>query len=410
MPRFSESLFESIRNFGRMSPTEGRRQALQQPTEYQQMGTTDPLARSLGKMFGGLGVDTSYLQTGEERAQAAMQKAGQKEFASPEGRMIAMLEAQLPTLRPQAQMQAVDQIRKLRDIEKQRAEGEQARQAETAAIQTELQGIMQSNASPAVKKQANNVLRGFIAGGMKTSETLNEQMEVLRASAAAPAGQNFVVAGNRVFDKNTGNFISPTEAADELSIKDLKEIATPESIVEYAKTGNRDVLVPLAGEGEEGEAERQARLIGSLQTVDNTLATADKALGISEDYWKFTYPLAQFVPTTNAMELATYVTTLQSSLAFDRLQQMRDQSKTGGALGQVSNIELGLLQASVAALNPASSNFEEQLKTVRRSYENFKDSLLGKVPQSDKYVLDPETNILYYVDKNDYTSLGVVQS
>jgi hypothetical protein len=36
MPRFSESLFESIRNFGRMSPTEGRRRALEQPTQYQQ--------------------------------------------------------------------------------------------------------------------------------------------------------------------------------------------------------------------------------------------------------------------------------------------------------------------------------------------------------------------------------------
>lgn len=70
MPRFSESLFESIRNFGRMSPTEGRRRALEQPTQYQQMGTTDPLARSLGKMFGGLGVDTSYMQTAPERIAA----------------------------------------------------------------------------------------------------------------------------------------------------------------------------------------------------------------------------------------------------------------------------------------------------------------------------------------------------
>ena len=32
MPRFSQSLFESISNFGRISPTEGRRQALQQQT------------------------------------------------------------------------------------------------------------------------------------------------------------------------------------------------------------------------------------------------------------------------------------------------------------------------------------------------------------------------------------------
>jgi regulator of protease activity HflC (stomatin/prohibitin superfamily) len=38
--------------------------------------------------------------------------------------MIAMLEAQMPTLRPTAQMQAMDQIRQLRDIERQRATAE----------------------------------------------------------------------------------------------------------------------------------------------------------------------------------------------------------------------------------------------------------------------------------------------
>ena len=110
------------------------------------------------------------------------------------------------------------------------------------------------------------------------------------------------------------------------------------------------------------------------------------------------------------MELDTYVTTLKSNLAFDRLQKMRDQSKTGGALGQVSNIELGLLESSVAALNPASSNFEEQLRTVKRSYQDFKDALLGKLPKSDKYIKDPETNVLYYVDEaGNYTSLGVTK-
>ena len=282
-------------------------------------------------------------------------------------------------------------------------------QAERGALQSQLQGMLQNKqVSPQMKQQALRLLKSVTTDEV-ISDTLKQQVKTLGAAAAAPAGQNFVVVGNKVFDKNKGQFISPTEAADELSIKDLKEIATPESIVKYAQTGDRNVLLPLTGEGEEGEKDRQAQLIGSLQTVDNTLETADKALGITGDYWKFTYPIAQFIPTTSAMELDTYVTTLKSSLAFDRLQKMRDQSKTGGALGQVSNIELGLLQASVAALNPASSNFEEQLKTVRRSYEDFKDALLGKVPQSDKYVLDPETNILYYVEGKDYTSLGVVQ-
>ena len=125
MARFSEGFLRGISNFGRMDPTEPARRLQQAtPSVYQQMGTTDPLARRVGSLFSNLGVDTSYMQTGEERAQAAMQKAGQQEFASPEARMIAMLEAQMPTLRPAAQMQAMDQIRQLREIERQRAAAE----------------------------------------------------------------------------------------------------------------------------------------------------------------------------------------------------------------------------------------------------------------------------------------------
>jgi len=70
MPRFSQSLFESIKDYGRMSPTEGRRQPMQAAPVYQQMGTTDPLARSLGRLFGNVGFDTSSLQTAPERIAA----------------------------------------------------------------------------------------------------------------------------------------------------------------------------------------------------------------------------------------------------------------------------------------------------------------------------------------------------
>lgn len=351
----------------------------------------------LGQTIGGV---PGQLQQRKQRREEAGMLAGLTPGSVEYNQAMAKIAQQRGELERAAQFgTAAEQQRRAADEQR----------AERGALQSQLQSLIQNKqASPAMKQQALSLLKR-VATDAVISDTLKQQVKTLGTAATAPAGQNFVVAGNRVFDRNTGKFISPTEAADELNLKDLKEIATPESIVEYAQTGDRNVLVPLTEEAEESEADRQARLIGALQTVDNTLATADKALGLSGEYWKLTYPGAKFVPTSNAMELDTYVTTLQSSLAFDRLQKMRDQSKTGGALGQVSNIELGLLQASVAALNPASSNFEEQLKTVRRSYEDFKDSLLGKVPQSDQYVLDPETNILYYVDGNEYTSLGVVQ-
>ena len=119
MAKLSESLFQSIRDFGKQDPASPARQ-LAQASPYKQMGTTDPLARRVGSLFGNLGVDTNYMQTGEERAGAAMAEANKGQFESPEGRMIAMLKAQLPNLTPQAQIESMKQIGELTTIEQAR--------------------------------------------------------------------------------------------------------------------------------------------------------------------------------------------------------------------------------------------------------------------------------------------------
>lgn len=61
--------------------------------------------------------------------------------------------------------------------------------------------------------------------------------------------------------------------------------------------------------------------------------------------------------------------TLKGNAAFDRLQQMRDESKTGGALGQVSNIELQLLESTITALDPTDADFPRQLETIKGVYQ-----------------------------------------
>ena len=165
MAKFSESLFEGIRNFGKMSPTEGRRQAMQAAPQYKQVGTTDPLTRSMGNLFGSLGLDTSSLQTGEERAGAAMAEAGKGQFASPEARMKAMLTAQLPNLTPQAQIEVMGKIRELTAIEQARAEKVAQQQADLQIKSTSSQVVMdqlsdlQGSTTPQIAKQASNLLR-----------------------------------------------------------------------------------------------------------------------------------------------------------------------------------------------------------------------------------------------------------
>lgn len=64
--------------------------------------------------------------------------------------------------------------------------------------------------------------------------------------------------------------------------------------------------------------------------------------------------------------------TLRANIGFDRLQQMRDESPTGGALGQVAVQELDALQSSLDALDPNLKPEEQMasLRDVQTHYEN----------------------------------------
>jgi hypothetical protein len=53
----------------------------------------------------------------------------------------------------------------------------------------------------------------------------------------------------------------------------------------------------------------------------------------------------------NRIDAEALATTIKSSIGFDRLQQMREESPTGGALGQVSELELIVLQATLGSID-----------------------------------------------------------
>ena len=54
---------------------------------------------------------------------------------------------------------------------------------------------------------------------------------------------------------------------------------------------------------------------------------------------------------TDALELQKTLDAIAANVGFDKLQAMRDLSKTGGALGNVSNVELNLLTSSLGSLS-----------------------------------------------------------
>lgn len=75
------------------------------------------------------------------------------------------------------------------------------------------------------------------------------------------------------------------------------------------------------------------------------------------------------VPNSDARKLKNYLDTIKANVGFDKLQNMRDNSPTGGALGQVSENENKLLQAVNGALDPGQSDqLVENLQVIKQLY------------------------------------------
>ena len=81
--------------------------------------------------------------------------------------------------------------------------------------------------------------------------------------------------------------------------------------------------------------------------------------------------LLKIVPGSSAKDLAAQIQTIKGNIGFDRLQRMRAESPTGGALGQVAIQELDALQNSLANLDQSQSTeqFKDNMRTVLMQYD-----------------------------------------
>jgi hypothetical protein len=79
----------------------------------------------------------------------------------------------------------------------------------------------------------------------------------------------------------------------------------------------------------------------------------------------------QNIPGTPSHDLMNTLNTIKANIGFDKLQEMRDNSPTGGALGQVSERENILLQSVWGALEQSQSEaqFKANLRRVERQVQ-----------------------------------------
>lgn len=92
-----------------------------------------------------------------------------------------------------------------------------------------------------------------------------------------------------------------------------------------------------------------------------------------------------WVPESAARDVSAKLETISSIVAFSRLQEMRDNSKSGGALGQISNLELTLLSSTLGSLaqNQSPEAFMQNLRRVD-------DVLSGRVTPELRKLMNAE--------------------
>lgn len=107
------------------------------------------------------------------------------------------------------------------------------------------------------------------------------------------------------------------------------------------------------------QSERSGRTVQSVQELKKKVSPWTTGYG----------SLLSYLPATDATNFAAELDTLKANIAFSELTAMREASKTGGALGSVSDKEMGLLTSALGALNAKQSpaNFLQQLQKIEDS-------------------------------------------
>lgn len=128
--------------------------------------------------------------------------------------------------------------------------------------------------------------------------------------------------------------------------------------------------------GQQAEApKRQQRFQQALQAARNVETSIDRALQmIGPMSTGFVGARLRGVEGSPAYNLAAEIETVKANLGFDRLQQMREASPTGGALGAIAVQELVALQSTVANLDPNQSpeQLRANLQRVRDHYARWR--------------------------------------
>jgi len=247
---------------------------------------------------------------------------------------------------------------------------ESARETEKANRTADyLESIGQKQAADLIRKDpsiAGSVLKEAISGGTTGFRTLEARAQAAGLEPGTEAYKQFMLRGGE-------------------SALAGGQFGTIPAGYQLAEVDGAVRLVPIPGgeaEREQAEEARQRQTqqelagraggvvfedIGRLEKLVREDPILNPVLGV-------TGAVASFIPGTNRVDAESLAQTIRANIGFDRLQQMREASPTGGALGQVSNQELSTLQSVLGNLSLSQSQ-DQVLQNLDRLKKIYADIL-----------------------------------
>jgi hypothetical protein len=179
----------------------------------------------------------------------------------------------------------------------------------------------------------------------------------------------------------------PANATDDQILSVFRKYGDPNVVIRALEASSakkaalmqKEALLDMKRyEQAKGDEAKVATVTASADRIINTVDEAIPLVG----YLSAGLAGGLNIPGTQGRNLEEALKTVKANLGFDRLQQMRDASKTGGALGQVAVKELEALQASIASLDRGQSPdvLKRNLEDIKFYYTRWSKAVRGEDP------------------------------
>jgi hypothetical protein len=227
-------------------------------------------------------------------------------------------------------------------------------------------------------------LQKLPGGGPLAIQAVDKANQMIKTGSEAQIAQQ-KISQEKLLREELGKL--PEDASDEDMLKVFRKFGTPDqqgraiqaSMDKKAALAQKQVLLDM--KAYDAQKTQQGKIQTITDNADRIINTIDQAIPLI-GYTTAGVAGALNIPGTEGRDLETALTTIKANLGFDRLQQMRDASKTGGALGQVAVKELEALQATVASLDRGQSpdKLRENLQDIKYYYDRWSKAVKGEDP------------------------------